>query len=116
MRILKPGLIFLFVSAGTFLLITRNAQANRPEPPGRIVLQRSLYIQNCARCHGENGKAQTKLGESLGADDLTDSGVKRMSTAKIARIVADGRGDMPEFRKKLTSKQIASIARYVRKL
>ena len=74
---------------------------------------RTLYIQNCARCHGTDGKAQTTLGKKLEADDLTAS---TASTAKIIRTVTNGRGDMPSFKKKLSAAQIASIAGYVRSL
>lgn len=74
---------------------------------------RSLYAQNCARCHGSNGKAQTALGKKLEADDLTASSA---SKDKIIRTVTNGRGDMPSFKKKLSKAQIASIAGYVRSL
>lgn len=78
-----------------------------------VASPRSLYLANCARCHGADGKAQTALGRKLEADNLTAS---TASTAKIIRAVTNGRGDMPSFKKRLTAKQIASIAGYVRSL
>lgn len=84
-----------------------------PTVSSQAVSPRSLYIQNCARCHGSNGKAQTALGKKLEADDLTASNA---STAKIIRTVTNGRGDMPSFKKRLSKAQIASIAGYVKSL
>ena len=77
------------------------------------VSPRTLYVQNCARCHGSDGRAQTALGKKLDAADLTTSG---RSTAKIIRTITNGRDDMPSFRKKLSKAQIDSIAGYVRSL
>ena len=73
---------------------------------------RSLYVQNCARCHGANGKAETALGKKLGADNISGG----LDSAKIIRTVTNGRGDMPSFKKKLSKAQIKSIAGYVRSL
>jgi len=115
-NIVKLSVIFLFLSVGTFLVMTSNAQAKRSELTESFASPRSLYLQNCARCHGANGKAQTKLGKSVEADDLTSRDVKKTSTGRIARTIARGRGDMPAFAKKLSPKQIASIASYVRSL
>ena len=72
----------------------------------------TLYRQNCARCHGADGKAQTALGQKLEADDISGG----QSTAKIIRAVTNGRGDMPSFRRKLTAAQIKAIAAYVHSL
>lgn len=74
---------------------------------------RSLYLQNCARCHGSDGRSNTTKGRQLDATDLT--GLSK-SSASITRTIKNGRGDMPGFGKKLSSKQIASIAGYVRSL
>ena len=30
----------------------------------------------CAKCHGEDGKGQTKMGQKLGVKDLTDAKVQ----------------------------------------
>src|SRR5688572_16457110 len=70
---------------------------------------RSLYIQNCAACHGSNGKAQTAKGRKLEAADLTSADVQGMSRASIIRAITNGRVGMPAFKKKLSSQQIAQI-------
>jgi mono/diheme cytochrome c family protein len=76
---------------------------------------RSLYITNCARCHGADGSSQTTLGKKLEAPDLRES-AKEMSSGKIVRIITNGKSDMPSFKRKLTKAQISSLASYIRKL
>jgi mono/diheme cytochrome c family protein len=76
---------------------------------------KDLYIRNCARCHGADGAGQTEIGQKLDVPDLSIGG-KRTSAAKIARVIANGKDEMPAFGKKLAKKQIASLAAYVRKL
>lgn len=73
---------------------------------------RALYNANCASCHGRDGHSNTPKGRELDADNIAGG----LSTAKTIRVVTNGRGDMPSFRKKLTAAQIASIASYVRTL
>jgi len=34
------------------------------------------YKEHCAKCHGEDGKGQTKMGQKLGAKNYTDSKVQ----------------------------------------
>src|SRR5712691_4869820 len=34
------------------------------------------YDKNCAKCHGEDGKGKTKMGEKLGVKDYTDAKVQ----------------------------------------
>jgi cytochrome c553 len=34
------------------------------------------YEKNCAKCHGTDGKGQTKTGQKLGAKDYTDAKVQ----------------------------------------
>src|ERR1043166_3932000 len=96
------------VAGGAFLFARTPAGSASAEP----VSPRSLYSQNCARCHGANGKAQTRLGRKLEADDISGG----MSTEKIIRTVTNGKGEMPSFRKKLTAAQIRQIADYVHSL
>ena len=98
--------VFMFAPGETQVTSASAAFAGEASP-------RSLYVQNCARCHGSNGKAQTALGRKLEADDLTTS---TAGDAKIVRMITNGRGKMPGFKRKLTSAQISSIAEYVKGL
>jgi mono/diheme cytochrome c family protein len=76
---------------------------------GNAVSSRSLYSTHCASCHGSDGRSNTKRGRETEADDITGG----ISTAKTIRIVKNGKGDMPSFKRKLTPAQITSVARYV---
>lgn len=37
---------------------------------------KALYAKDCAKCHGEDGKGETKMGKKLGAKDYTDAKVQ----------------------------------------
>ena len=73
----------------------------------------SAYSTHCARCHGADGRSETAKGRELDADDLTASKVQHMSSAKMTRIIKNGKGDMPAF-KNLSASQIAAIIRTVK--
>jgi cytochrome c6 len=113
-KLVKLGAVMVFLLLGIFIFSTSKTQATTTSAVFEgEASPRSLYVQNCARCHGSNGKAQTPLGQKLEADDLTTS---TASTSKITRVVTNGRGKMPAFKKKLTKAQIASIAGYAKSL
>lgn len=115
-NITKFGIVSGFLVIGAFFLFSNAAQASltsgEAASHGETVSPRSLYVQNCARCHGSNGKSQTALGKKLEADDISGG----VSTAKAVRLITNGRGKMPAFKKKLSSAQIASIAQYIKSL
>jgi mono/diheme cytochrome c family protein len=37
---------------------------------------KALYDKDCAKCHGEDGKGETKMGKKLGAKDYTSAKVQ----------------------------------------
>ena len=37
---------------------------------------KAVYADSCAKCHGEDGKGATKMGQKLGARDYTDAAVQ----------------------------------------
>lgn len=78
--------------------------------------QASIYRAHCARCHGNDGRSNTVEGRRTEASDLTDDSVKNMAADKMARIIRNGKGDMPAFGKKLSAAQITALVRYVRSL
>jgi cytochrome c553 len=37
---------------------------------------KEMYEKDCAKCHGSDGKGETKMGKKLGAKDYTDLAVQ----------------------------------------
>jgi mono/diheme cytochrome c family protein len=76
---------------------------------------KNIFISNCARCHGPDGRGQTEQGRKYDVPNLVEE-TKGASNAKLNRIITNGKQDMPAFGKKLTKRQIAALASYVKKL
>lgn len=78
---------------------------------------KEVYAQNCARCHGADGRGQTALGKSLDVPDIADANwQKRHSNKSIAAKIGRGGNGMPAFSKKLSAKDINALVAYVRSL
>lgn len=111
----KTIAVTAFVATAAFAMIPQStAYVPLPFESGENVAQASLYRVHCARCHGTDGRSNTEEGRRTEASDLTDESVQNMNSAKMSRIIRNGKGEMPP-NKKLTTSQIASIVRYVRR-
>jgi mono/diheme cytochrome c family protein len=77
---------------------------------------------NCVQCHGKDGKADTKMGKTLNAKDLTDPKVQAAFTDAKATdsikngVKENGKTTMKAFGGKLTDDEIKALVAYVRTL
>jgi mono/diheme cytochrome c family protein len=80
------------------------------------------WANNCAQCHGKDGRADTKMGRQLSAKDLTDPKVQAAFTdAKATQSIKEGvkqngKTTMKAFAGKLTDEEIKALVAYVRTL
>ena len=80
------------------------------------------WDNNCAQCHGKDGRADTKMGKQVGAKDLTDPKVQAEFTdAKATQSIKEGvkqngKTTMKAFGGKLTDAEIKALVAYVRSL
>src|SRR5215218_6998331 len=78
---------------------------------------RAVYAANCGRCHGADGAGRTRMAEIVEPPDMSDPAWQRQrSNARMVASVANGRGQMPAFKKKLSRQEIAAAVAYVRTL
>ncbi len=115
----KAALVVVFLAIGAVALTTKNSfqqTAEQIKTDAKVDKTRDLYLRNCARCHGADGKSETGLGKSLDAADLTDAEVKEKKQKTIIKIITDGEDQMPAFGKKITRADIKALTKYIRKL
>jgi mono/diheme cytochrome c family protein len=102
-----------------------------PLDPSQIARGRQVYIQNCARCHGQNAQGAPNWQQPDARGDLPppphdDSGhTWRHSDAQLAEIIRNGLRDrfnktpeltMPSFKDQLTDVEIAAVITYFKSL
>ena len=80
------------------------------------------WENHCSKCHGADGKGQTKAGRKLQVKDYTDAKVQaEMKDADMAKATTDGITDkagkerMKAYKDELSSDEIKELVAYVRK-
>jgi cytochrome c6 len=74
----------------------------------------------CAKCHGEDGKGQTKMGKQAGAKDYTDAKVqaeiKDESAFKVIKegLNVGGKKKMDPYAEKLSDDEIKALVAHIR--
>lgn len=83
---------------------------------------KALWAVNCAQCHGATGHADTKMGKTLNAKDLTDpKNQAEFSDAKATQSIKEGvkqngKTTMKAFAGKLSDDDVKALVAYVRTL
>ncbi len=80
------------------------------------------WENHCAKCHGADGKGQTKAGRKLNVDDYTDPKVQaKMKDEDIIKITTEGAKDkngkerMKGYKDELSPEEIKEFVAYIRK-
>ena len=105
----------VFVITGAIIFSAKTqaefAKTNSPQTAVNFSGQKTasaktLYLNNCARCHGADGTADTELGKLYDATDLTQKKVKKMSRKKVTKIIQNGDGSMPAFKRNFRQRKL----------
>ena len=78
------------------------------------------WEKNCQKCHGADGKGQTKMGRQSGVKDYTDPKVqeelKDENAIKIIKegIVEKDKKKMEPYKDKFTDEEIKALIAYIR--
>ena len=78
------------------------------------------WENHCAKCHGADGKGQTKAGRKLKVKDYTDAAVhakmtdEEMIKATTDGITEDGKEKMKAYKDELSSDEIKELVAYIR--
>jgi mono/diheme cytochrome c family protein len=80
---------------------------------------KELWAKNCAKCHGPDGKGDTKMGKKLDIKDFTDA--KYQATLKddaMLKAIKEGVKDGEKLRMKaaegLSDEEMKALVAYVR--
>ncbi len=87
-----------------------------PRSASAAVDARALFLENCAKCHGDNGDADTDLGTKYMAQDFTDPDFKKkFNPAKAKKVITNGvkKTKMKGWKGKLSPEEIDALAHYV---
>ncbi|HEX8190647.1 MAG TPA: cytochrome c [Pyrinomonadaceae bacterium] len=107
----------LFSASAAAYGVARAAQAKRGGGRSQAERGRAVYEARCTRCHGADGAGRTRMADIVEPPDMSDPAWQRQrGDARMIASVANGRGQMPAFRKKLSRQEIAAAVAYVRTL
>lgn len=113
--ILKMTAILVLL-AGTVFTLNQTHASNSVSQTVQEPTTDEIYAARCARCHGEDGKAETNMGKRMGARNFTDKAWHDSTKDEdIISVIKDGSGAMPSFKSKLTEEQIKGLVGKIRK-
>ena len=78
---------------------------------------KEVYDKQCAKCHGDDGKGKTKMGEKLGAKDYSVEAVKAdegFKAVKEGMKDKDGKTLMKAFGESLSDEEIKAAIEHMK--
>lgn len=127
---MRNAALLLLVACCTAAAHDAHGRANAPmearyltspliNPAGHLDSGKALYQASCATCHGDDGKARTRLAGSLPVrpTDLSDYLMESMREGEIYWVITHGIDkNMPAFESKADETQRWEIVAWVREL
>ena len=81
---------------------------------------KETFDKECAKCHGPDGKGDTKMGKKLEVKDLTAEKVQAKKDADLAKAIKEGVKEDDKTKMKafsdLSDDEIKALVAYVRSL
>ena len=105
--VLTAAFVWLLVGSAT-VAVAASASGNDPG--------QSTFEAHCATCHAPNGSGDTVVGKSMKIPDLRSPAVKSQPDAKLADVIANGKGPMPGFKSSLSKDEIDALVKHVHQL
>lgn len=81
---------------------------------------KELWEKNCTKCHGEDGKGKTKMGEKYGVKDYTDPKVQEklkdeeMTKSIKEGVTKDDKKVMKGFSDTLSDDEVKALVKHIR--
>jgi len=117
------GAFFGFLTTSGIALFICGCASNKPVTaqqanyPREQIDAHGIFLENCATCHGQDGRAKTFHGRMAGAQNLTDAKFQSDTSDEAIRdAIKTGPKAMPAFENKLSASEIEALVAYVRTL
>ncbi len=110
------GIAMVGCVSGLLLGLPVKGHAESKAKPGDAGRGKTLFVRNCAGCHGaEGGGDGYRL---LGPDpaNLTAPSTKKKSDAELLKTIHNGKPNMPAWKGNLSESQSRDVLAYVRTL
>ena len=101
----------LLATAIACSFLTLTAAIAQTPPADTTLLTNSVYLKNCAKCHGK-----TAEGRQFGGPSLISAKTAAASADDLHNILANGKGHMPKFAGKLTPEEIDTLVKQIQVL
>ncbi len=110
------GIAMAACVSGLLLGTPVKGQAEPKAKPGDPARGKTLFVRNCAGCHGAAGGGDGY--RLLGPDpaNLRAPSTSRKSDAELLKTIHDGRPNMPAWKGNLSESQSRDVLAYVRTL
>ncbi len=85
-NLIKLIFVFVFLFFGGFAWSLRSEASKATVIETKFAFNespRTLFINNCARCHGADGKAQTEQGKANDTPDISGVKLRRRSAKRL---------------------------------
>jgi mono/diheme cytochrome c family protein len=95
-----------------FALFARTVVFAQTAPSATTTLTtNSIFVKNCAKCHGK-----TATGRHFGGPSLLSEKTADMSADDLHNIITNGKGHMPKYASKLTSEEVGTLVQQIKAL